>query len=58
MPTQKTTTAADLRSNLADILVDTEAGTHYRITHYGRPTGVLVPTDWYDRITTNTTDTP
>lgn len=51
MPTQKTATAAELRSDLANILIDTEAGTHYRITHYGRPTGVLVPTDWYDRIT-------
>jgi len=40
---------ATLRRDLANILIRVHAGEIIEITHYERPTAVLVSPDWYAR---------
>lgn len=45
-----TITTSDLRRDLTRHLEDVEAGSIIRVTHYNRPTAVLIPPDMFARL--------
>lgn len=45
----RTITSTECRRQFTDALLQVRSGDHIGITHYDRPTAVLVPPDWYER---------
>jgi antitoxin (DNA-binding transcriptional repressor) of toxin-antitoxin stability system len=47
---EDTITTTDLRESLTRHLEDVDAGSIIRVTHYNRPTAVLIPPDMFARL--------
>ena len=43
--------SAEARKRIRELLDDAERGVHTEVRRYDRPVAVIVPADWYEKVT-------